>query len=104
MDKELELCHAEERYITLTDIGKHYGVSGRAAGRWLVRLGLRGTDLEPSKQAKEGGYCKQVYDRDRNISFWVWHGKRTLQFLENPVNGGQVPVDEVDEGDWIDRQ
>jgi hypothetical protein len=91
-----------ERFISITEIGKHYGVASRVAGRWLKRLGLRGEDGEPTDMALQEGYCKSIYLEDRGVSFWVWNARRTLDLIEESLyNGGFA---EVDEGDVIDQK
>jgi len=92
----------EERYLTLTEIGRHYGVNNRTPGKWLARLGLRGSDGEPTERARRGGFCKMVFLEDRGISFPVWHAARTLALLEECVREGGIP--EVDEGDAVDMR
>ena len=89
-----------ERYLSITEIGKHYGVCSRIAGRWLKRLGLRCEDGQPTEDAKRDDYCKQVYVEDR-VWFWVWNASRTLARVDEAVaNGG---FEEVDEDEMIDR-
>ena len=103
MDKNVEVQGStEERYLTLTEIGRHYGVSNRTPGKWLVRLGLRGSDGEPTERARRDGFCKMVFLEDRGISFPVWHAARTLGLLEECVREAGIP--EVDEGDAIDMR
>ncbi len=85
---------SEERTMRLTDIGKHFGVSRVIAGRWTTKAGLRDADGQPSEMAKRGGYCKQVYDEDRGIWFWVWIAALTLPVLEAFLqSGGKVKSD-----------
>ena len=90
-----------ERYVSITEIGKHYGVPSRVAGAWLKRLGLRCEDGRPTEEAKRDDYCKQLSVEDRNVWFWVWNASRTLARLDDCIaNGG---VEEVDENEMIDR-
>ena len=41
-----------ERYVSITEIGKHYGVPSRVAGAWLKRLGLRCEDGQPTEDGE----------------------------------------------------
>ena len=90
-----------DRYLSITEIGKHYGVRSSVAGAWLKRLGLRCEDGQPTEEAKRDGYCKQIYVEDRNVWFWVWNATRTLARLDEAVADGGM--EEVDEGDAIER-
>jgi hypothetical protein len=73
----------EERYMTLTQIGEYYaGVSRVVAGRIVTNVGLRNADGTPTKMAIAGGYCKQVPDKVRGCSFFVWHAERTLALID----------------------
>ena len=73
-----------ERYMTMRDIGKAHGVSSHVIGRWLTRLGLR-EGGQPTQKARQGGFCKEIYDHDRGIWFWVWRADKTLPALEELI-------------------
>ena len=75
-----------ERYVSITEIGKHYGVCSRIAGRWLKRLGLRCADGQPTEAAKRDDLCKQIYVEDRNVWFWVWNAGQTLARVDEVVS------------------
>ena len=74
----------KERYMTMTEIGKYHNQTSHVIGRWLTRIGLR-ENGQPTKKALEGGFCKEIYDIDRNIWFYVWHAEKTLAALENLI-------------------
>jgi hypothetical protein len=73
-----------ERYMSLTDIGKFYGVSRVVAGRFVVNVGLRDSDGEPTEKALDGGYCKQFIGDYQGPAFWIWHSK-TIDLIEECI-------------------
>jgi len=69
---------------TLTDIGKLFGVSSKACGRWIADLGLRIIGGEPTTKAWEFGLVKSapipcdIGERP----FFIWHTEKTVKLLE----------------------
>ena len=62
-----------DEFTTMREIGKQFGVSSHVIGRWLVEIGLRTQDKEPSREALAGGYCtRRAMDRGPG-SLVVWH-------------------------------
>jgi hypothetical protein len=69
-------------YLSLTELGRLYGVSSHVVGRWLKGLGLRTTDGRPSAEAFGQGYVAQRPSRQRGTYFWVWHADKTTGILD----------------------
>jgi hypothetical protein len=83
---ELGRQNSTDRYMNLTDIGKHYGVSRVMAGRFLYNVGLRHKDGTPTKMALDGGYCNEANaGKERKFLFWIWHASRTLMLIEAAI-------------------
>lgn len=68
-------------FATLTQLGKEYGVGAKKIGDWLIKIGLRTSDREPSTLARSEGFVKHVRFEDGN-SFDVWHRSKTIAVLE----------------------
>ena len=69
-------------YLTLTQIGKIFGLSNQKIGKILAKIGLRDKNVEtgrlkPSKEAFDGGYCKMGPSRGDGYN-WVWHREKTI--------------------------
>src|SRR5262245_44861688 len=73
---------AMNEYLSLTEIGKLYGVSSHAVGRWLRGLGLRTADGKPTREAFEKGYVSQRPSRQPETYYWAWHGEKTTAILD----------------------
>jgi len=58
-------------WMTQTALGKLFGVSSHAIGKWLVELGLRTKDGIPTLDALTRGLAKAMRD-DRGFHFYVW--------------------------------
>lgn len=48
-----------ETFLSLTELGKLYGVSGHNIGKWLVSVGLRTPAKKPNSRAFREGYVEQ---------------------------------------------
>lgn len=57
-------------FLTQTQMGQLFGVSGRKVGHWLQELGLRSA-RRPTPAAVEGGLVQVVDDGD--MRFYGWH-------------------------------
>jgi hypothetical protein len=68
-------------YLSLTKLGKLYGVSSHKVGRWLVALGLRTNDKRPSESAFSGGFVAQRDSTQPGTYYWVWHAAKTVHLL-----------------------
>ena len=72
-----------DEFITMTEIGKLYGVSSHVVGRWLREIGMRSDfGQRPRQDAIDGGYCRLAPTGRGTGYFWVWHKRRILAALE----------------------
>jgi hypothetical protein len=69
-------------FLSLTDLGKLYGVSSHKMGKWLSDLGLRDRNKKPSRTAFDNGLVEQKDSTQPGTYFWVWHKEKTLWALE----------------------
>lgn len=69
-------------FLSLTELGRLYGVSRVMIGDWLVDLGLRTTDKKPSRAAFDGGFVDQRPSTQPMTYYWVWDAKKTCQLLD----------------------
>lgn len=69
-------------YLSLTELGKLYGVSSHVVGRWLKGLVLRTDAGQPSPQAFSEDYVSQRPSRQPGTYFYVWNTARTTEMLD----------------------
>ena len=69
-------------FLSLTELGRLYGVSRNKVGLWLVDLGLRTKDKKPSRAAFDGGFVDQRPSTNPGTYYWVWHGEKTTRLLD----------------------
>jgi hypothetical protein len=69
-------------FLSLTELGRLYGVSRNKVGQWLVDLGLRTKEKKPSRAAFDGGFVDQRNSSNPGTYFWVWHAKKTTCLLD----------------------
>jgi hypothetical protein len=81
--------------MSLTELGRLYGVSSHVVGRWLKGLGLRTEGGRPSPEAFARGYVGQRPSRQPGTYFWVWDAERTTAILD----GMRYPRAVLDPGD-----
>lgn len=72
----------DNEFTTMRAIGRRFGATSHEVGRWLVEIGLRTQDREPSEKAQTGGYCARQRLENAYRSFVVWHKARTIAALE----------------------
>lgn len=77
-------------FMSLTELGRLYGVSSHAVGQWLTTIGLRTPKKKPSAKAHQGGYVDQRGSTQPGTYFWVWHAERTMRVLDDA--GFKTPV------------
>ena len=77
-----------DEFLSLTELGKEYGVSSHKMGKWLIDLGLRDRNKKPSRAAFENGFVQQRDSTQPGTYFWVWNKAKTLWALEK---AGHVP-------------
>jgi hypothetical protein len=70
------------KFLSLTELGRLYGVSRNKIGQWLVDLGLRTKDKKPSARAFNEGFVDQRGSTQPGTYFWVWHDEKTPQLLD----------------------
>jgi hypothetical protein len=68
-------------FITLTELGKIYGVSSHVVGKWLKDLSLRTDDGRPSREAIKDGFVREC-PLEFGGYFWVWHREKTCEILD----------------------
>ena len=89
-------------YLSLTELGRLYGVSSHVVGKWLKGLGLRTQDGRPSPEAYTQGYVVQRPSRHPGTYFWIWHADKTTAILDGmryPRAVLDAPVGEHRPGD-----
>ena len=69
-------------YLSLTEIGRVYGVSSHAVGKWLKKLGLRAESGQPSADAFRDKYVAQRPSTQPGTFFYVWDAKTTTALLD----------------------
>jgi phage antirepressor YoqD-like protein len=83
-----------DEFLSMTELGKLYGISSHKMGKWLVELGLRNRDNKPSRAAFENGFVEQRDSTQPGTYFWVWHAEKTKWALEKEghkrVESGQA--------------
>jgi hypothetical protein len=72
-----------KEFMSQTDLGKIYGVSRNKIGQWLVDVGLRTEDKNPSQFAHDGGYVRRELSTNPGTYFWVWQADKTMQVFDN---------------------
>lgn len=71
------------KYPTMSQrqIGRLFGESSHAVGRWLVGAGLRDQDGKPTGRAFDGGYCETAPSRNDGY-FWTWRPDKVVPVLQ----------------------
>ena len=69
-------------YLSLTELGRLYGVSSHLIGKWLKGLGLRTMSGQPSGQAFAAGFVSSRPSRQPGTYFYVWHSRKTTDVLD----------------------
>ena len=67
--------------LTQGQLGEFFGVSSHKIGRWLIEVGLRTSEMEPSNKAIEGRFM-QMHSTDYGPRFPVWDKEKTVKALE----------------------
>jgi hypothetical protein len=78
-------------YISLTQLGRIYGVTARDVGGWLKGLGLRDATGWPSRDAVKQGLVQERVSQYG--SQWFWHQDGTSVVLDGmcyPRSGAGV--------------
>jgi hypothetical protein len=69
------------KFLSQTELGKLFGVSSHAVGKWLIAVGLRTVNKKPSSKAFNDGFVEQRDSTQPGTYFWVWHREKTLAVL-----------------------
>ena len=69
-------------FLSLTELGRLYGVTRNKVGQWLVDLGLRTKEKKPSRAAFDGGFVDQRPSTQPATYFYVWHAEKTTRLLD----------------------
>ena len=78
-------------FLTLSEIGKVYGVSSHQVGKWLKGLQLRTEAGQPSQTAFNGGYVRQAPSTQPGTYFYVWNAAKTAALLDGMCYPRAVP-------------
>lgn len=77
-------------WLTLTDLGRLFGISAVFCGKLLSEAGLRDPDGMPNDAALDGGYAFRRPEHNANRSI-LWHQQRCSELL---LEKGLQPMDE----------
>ena len=69
-------------FLSLTELGKMYGVSSHKIGKWLRDLGLRTEEGRPSRMAFSGGFVAQRPSRGIGTYYYVWNASKTRELFD----------------------
>lgn len=67
-------------FLSMKQLGKMFGVTSHKIGKWLIEIGLRDRNRQPTQRAVNGGYCREHTDED-GIRFVVWHREKVTKLL-----------------------
>lgn len=70
-----------DEYTTMRELGKTFDVSSHTIGRWLVEIGLRTAEKNPSQRALRE-YVTQI-SLDCGKPLFMWHQAKTIAALES---------------------
>lgn len=71
-----------DEFMSLTELGKLYGVSRVKMGDVLVQIGLRTWDKKPSYKAFNEGFVEQRDSVNVGTWFYVWNAEKTTRLLD----------------------
>ena len=86
-----------DKFKTLTELGKEYGVSRNKVGKWLLDIGLRTRDerrgeMKPSWKAFNSDYVAPRESTQPGTYFYAWDAKKTKAALKR---AGHKPLSET---------
>lgn len=70
-----------DTFLSLTDLGRLFGVSSHKIGKWLKQVGLRTSANKPSPRAFKEGFVDQRGSTQPGTYIWVWHAEKTQKVL-----------------------
>ena len=68
-------------YLTQTQLGQLYGVNAQTIGRWLVEVGVRRSNGQPTEQALRGGLANAI--EDGKTKFHGWHKESMIELFQH---------------------
>jgi len=74
--------HPPQPWVTLTDLGRRYGLSAVICGRLLSEAGLRDADGLPNERALTEGIAFRRPEANANRSS-LWHAERCGRLFDN---------------------
>lgn len=99
VDMNMESTVANESWVSLTDLGRRFGISAIHCGRHLSRAGLRDNDGLPLPDAIREGYAYRRPEQSANRSV-LWHRDRCTEVLYQ--HGLQTIDDEYLVEQWVE--
>jgi len=73
----------DHEYLSLTDLGKRFGVTSRVCGQWLADLGLRVVGGSPTDEAFAMGLVRKIpTNRGTGGYYYIWHSRKTMALLD----------------------
>jgi hypothetical protein len=73
--------NVEYEFVTLTYLGRLYGVSSHKVGKWLKGLGLRTDAGQPSERAFQQGLVERWESTQPGTYFYAWHQSKVTKLL-----------------------
>ncbi len=70
-----------DEYISLTQLGKIFGVSRVEAGRALKKMGLRNDEGFPTETANDFGYVQKKNSTQPGTWYYCWNRRLTVNDL-----------------------
>ncbi len=72
----------DDKYVSMTALGKRFGVSSHTVGRALKDRGVRLPNGEPTPNAIQAGLvARRPTPRQEWVMYWVWHEDLTPTYL-----------------------
>ncbi len=81
-------------FLSLTQIGKIYGVSSHTIGKLFKQIGLRTECGQPSTQAFSEGFVRQCPSTQPETYFYIWDKKKTTELLDGMGLSRAKTIDE----------
>lgn len=69
-------------FVSQTDLGRLFGVSSHAIGKWLIDCALRTPEKRPSRKAFAEGFVQKTPYASHGGYFYAWHQRKTVHALQ----------------------
>jgi hypothetical protein len=93
-------------WVTLTDLGRRYGLSAVGCGRLLSEAGLRDADGLPNERAVDEGLAFRRPEANANRSS-LWHAERCGRLFDNlgvlPLAGQPLGLQPLDDNRLVQQ-